>query len=290
MRESRERAGLPLVLSFVGVMTLTACLGLGLARVSGDSPRTFPVLAPTDEVTLGGAVLSVDDAARRYRPRIIELPQDRPDPVVGVSYEAWEDGPDLLLTYFITWADERHPNPVAHRLYGLYRWAFYHGREDVEYVQVRVTGSGTLSEVRFESAADVTPWSPRPVHVDAVANMEDGRMSRELADHDGDRGQRVSVPAPEAHQVTLYVATWNHLLDVVAPPGGPGPEDSPTPTFRTAAEYEAQAAARRGHPSEDSTETTARAVAGRVGGLLFLTSPLIGLLVPLLCRVRRRRV
>lgn len=289
MRDPRERARLPLALSVVGVMTLSACLGLALARLSADSPRAFPVLAPTDTVTLGSTTLTVDEAALRYRPRIVELPQDHPDPVVGMSYEAWWDGPDLLLTYFVSWADERHPDPVAHAVYGLYRWAFYHGREDVEYVQVRISGTGALSGVRFESAGDLSPWATGPEHVDAEARVSGDDLVRMLSKHDGDRPGQVTAVASEDDRVTLYVATWNHLLDVLPPPGDVGAEASPEPRFRTADEYEAQAAARRGHPSDDSKETPGRAVAGRIGTWLVLLSPAIGVLVPLLGRAFGRR-
>lgn len=289
MRTQRNGGWARPALSFVGVMTLTACLGLCLARLSGDSPRSFPVLPPDDSVSIGSSSHTVDEIARRYRPRIVELPQARPDPVVGVSYEAWTDGDDLLITYFFTWSDEVHPYPVAHALYGLYRWAYYLGRQDVEYIQVRVSGDGDVLGVRFESAADLDPWTSRPVHVDASAEPVGPTWRRYLTDDDGDRPVLVDVPAPVGERMVLYVATWNHLLDVLPPPldvgGWEEAPDSPLPVHRSASDYEAQAGARRGHPSPESTETPGRALLGQAGGVMYVSSPLVALATVL---VRRR--
>jgi hypothetical protein len=269
-------------------MTLSACLGLGLARVTGDSPRAFAVLAADDEASVGGEVLSVDALAQRYRPQIVGLPQERDDPVVGMSYEAWRDGPDLVLTYFVTWADERHPQVVPHLVYGLYRWAFYRGPSDIEYVQVRVSPAGAVREVRFESAADLDPWSPRPVHVDAVAQVSGQTLVRRLSSSDGDRAAEAEGQVDADGRVTLYVATWNHLLDVVPPPTAEaGQTASPPPVRRSAADYEDVAGARRGHPLAENAQTPARALAGHVGGLLYAGSPVVGLAVVMVRRWSR---
>lgn len=267
------------VVSFLSAMTLTACLGLALARVTANSPRAFPVLDSGSEVMLAGQPVSVDELARRYRPQVVELPRHRTDRVVDISYEAWPEGSELVVTYFVAWADEEHPNLLIDGVYGLFRWAYYHGRRDIEYIQVRLSPQGIVREVHFESAADLNPWAVVPTHVEAVATVEGQGLTRRLLDSRGDRPVEVMTSVPADGRIPMYVATWNHLFDIVPPPvTAPGAVDSPIPVHRGAASYRDDAGARRAHPSAENVQTPSRALAGRVGVLLYVTSPVFGLL------------
>lgn len=270
---------------FLGTLLVSACSGLALARLTTDSPRAYEVLAPTTTVQLGATSRTVDDLAQAFRPGIRALPRPGDDPVVAIRYEAVADGEDLLLRYFVSWADEIHPNPVAHALYAAYRWAYYGGVRDIEYVQLRIDPAAEVSEIRFETSGAADPFTPRPRHVDAIAVPDGSDWVRTLTDEADDDVPPV-LRTPRTDPVVLRVVTWNHLLDLVPAGESTGRLDSPPAVPLTDDGYRAAAAARRGHPDDRNVQTPVRDLAGSVGTALFLAAPALSLAAAVTAVVR----
>lgn len=266
--------------------------GLTLARLSTKSPRAYTVLEPSDVVSLAGEIVTVGDAAQRYRPKIVALNSSDREKIVSVTYEAQKvvRGRDtrLLLRYFLTWVDEYHPHWVVHSAYAVYRWAYYGSRKDVEYVQVEIASDGRLSRVWFESSAHLNPKVFAPVHVDAVATVDRKRgVIVRVLKQSRERARVLEVPIPEDERVVMSAVTWNHLLDLGE---DSSKSESPEVTWLSERDFVEQSAARRGHPDVTNRQTPGRAACGRMGSWLYTFSPAVWIAAMLTLRTLGRRL
>jgi len=210
---------------FLGRVTGTVCVlvtfGMGgellAAALTGRVERAYSTLDQQAMVTVAGDSLSLEAVARAYRPTVYIASQYIPPDVLNIWYQAVDRGDLLTLVYYLDWENEIHPQPIAHRLYELYRLAVYGSTHDIEFIEITVDRqTGDVAKVRYETSPAGIYNCDIPVHLVAVLKQNAARDGYEYTVSDRESGELLKTDViPGTWKVdrplTLKVFTWNHM-------------------------------------------------------------------------------
>lgn len=196
----------------LGFLVSLTVLALFLA-MTGYIPRDYDVLNPSDQIDVSGVSLTVEEAAKMYRPYFYIDPNTNSPPAIMLWWHAVDDrkNRDLVLIYHMVWEDEIHPNPVIHRIYRLYR-EIYYGTPvfDVEYVQINVSyEDGSIRRVRYEGTFSDGYYAPIHKHK-VVVIVSDGISAVENVLHTDGTVKASRQVSPPKFPLRFGVASWSH--------------------------------------------------------------------------------
>lgn len=190
------------------------------AAVTGRDRRAYRVLRPADTVILGGQPMTIVELASRYRPYVYLRETTPSPPLLWVWYEAIPRGNHIDLVYYFNWKDEVNPNPAIHRLYSVFRAAYYgFPLYDIEYFQVGIdTRDSSISRVRFETSDGNDFYQPFPTHITVIGERRaDGEFVVSQISDSGEvlSGPRPSRAGPNGVRLRVGIQTWNHLSQLL---------------------------------------------------------------------------
>lgn len=182
------------------ILPLSLLLGLFGIAFSGFSVKSYDHLLPSDVLNVAGKQSSVKALALLYAPTI------RSDSAVGnpewIWYDAVVQGDRLRLAYFPTWRSENHPNKAISLLYSLWRFLYYGGVRDIEYIAISINfEDGIVTEVEFESPEEKEYRIVKHNRIVLPADDERTIAMTPL-------GKRNGMAA------VFQIASWNHLFRI----------------------------------------------------------------------------
>jgi hypothetical protein len=210
-----------ILLFIVFVWLLLVIVGYAAAALTGRVKRAYATLPTNAVIKISGAEKGLNDWAQEYKP-VMMLRSNLPTPpLLTVLYEGIDQPDSLVLVYYHVWEDEVHPDPVYHRLYWLFRAAFYgYPVRDIEYFQITVDKqTGEVTQVLFETTPG-TDYFPRlSKHILARYHRTETGYSLTLSERDGGviSDQQNAEVQFQGHHIVVGVATWNHLTQAVKP-------------------------------------------------------------------------
>lgn len=210
-----------ILLFILVVWLLLVIAGYVSAAVTGRVKRAYATLAPNTVVKIAEVEKSLDGWAQEYRPVMMLRSRLPTPPLLKVLYEGIDQPDTLVLVYYHVWEDEVHPDPVYHRLYWLFRAAFYgYPVRDIEYFQVTVDKhSGEVAQVLYETTPGADYFPRLSKHILARYQRTATGYSLTLSERDGgyiSEQQNAEVQFQGRH-IVVGVATWNHLTQAVKP-------------------------------------------------------------------------
>lgn len=210
----------------IGAVCLLFAVGVAgeliAAALTGRVGRSYAYLPQAATVTLGGQSLSLEEAARRYRPQVYMDPQYMPPTVGTIWYQAVDQGNALTLVYYLDWDNEIHPQPILHILYEIYRQAVYGSAHDIEFIEITVDKTtGDVIKVRYETSPEGIYNRDVPVHLVAELQQTADGSGYEYTARDRDTGELLMSETLDTRwnaedPVTLAVFTWNHMYTLPA--------------------------------------------------------------------------
>ncbi|MEQ9716416.1 MAG: hypothetical protein ACTSSP_08175 [Candidatus Asgardarchaeia archaeon] len=127
--------------------------------------------------------------ASKYSPIIFTEPGDKP---IKISY-LYKDK-DNMLTYYIFWKDEYHPDHVIDSLYRFFRTFYFGSSVDIERIKIRFYENNTPELLIFETVNhEVVELL---IINKTYAQFKNGSIVKCLRDY---------------HPI-LYIVTWNHMF------------------------------------------------------------------------------
>lgn len=202
----------------IGIVLLLAIVAISIVcLLTGYTRRSYPTLEPSASVVVAGNMLSLEQLASTFQPQLF-LPEgvDSP-PALTMWWEAIDAEDSIALVYHPVWQDERHPSPVLHWIYYVYRAIVYGVPvRDIEYIQINVNRSdGSIQRVRYEgsSARSYEDWfsEHRYVTIDRVGAQYIETGTTKQNSKPTTRTVRVTSP-----QLQFGIATWNHQFVLLA--------------------------------------------------------------------------
>jgi len=185
---------------------------------SGHVERAYETLKPGELVVIGGKMVSIEEVAQKYQPRIfMPIGQESPPPL-KMWYEVIRAGDDeLVLIYRPAWENEKHPISWMHILYSVFRASYYgYPLIDSEYIQVNVsTGDGLIRRLRFETGMTNNYNILVSKHLVATATRQpNGDYLLIINERSGEIAatEVVSPLLLDGTRPCLGILTWNHLL------------------------------------------------------------------------------
>lgn len=189
---------------------------LGVLALTGRKERGYEVLSPEQSVEVAGRQVTVSRLAEEYRPKMY-LRSSTPSPeLLHVWYEAVPADSTIDLVYYHVWEDEINPHATIHKLYSLFRAAYYgYPLYDIEYFQVSVDReTGAVEGLLFETSRSEDFFQKIPEHLTArYALNPDGTYRAVFTTGDGEEtGRNPSAEVLfDGNRVLAGVQTWNHL-------------------------------------------------------------------------------
>ncbi len=210
------------ILYGISIFIVLAALLLAAAAATGYDKPAFPVLESGARVTIEGNETTISDLAAKYQP-VMALRSTTPSPpLLWVWYQAVPAKDSIDLIYYHVWQDEINPNPWVHKVYSLFRAAYYgYPLYDIEYLQVSVSPqNGAITGLRFETSPGNDYFPTLSEHKLVRYQLcADGSYEELVIKKDGEVLSR-TPGAPvffEGQHVRVGAATWNHLTRLVAP-------------------------------------------------------------------------
>jgi len=102
---------LALSIGLILILILTVSI---LCILTGDVPRSYPVLKSSDSVVVAGKTISLNQLTSTFKPQLLLLANDNSPPILTIWWEAVDVGNFIGLVYHPVWQDERHPKPILH--------------------------------------------------------------------------------------------------------------------------------------------------------------------------------
>lgn len=196
---------------------------LGLFATGRDK-RAYATLAAGETVLVGGRQVSAEGLAESCSPQMHLHSETPSPPLLWTFYEVVPDpgGGFVDVVYYFVWENEINPNPAIHRLYSLFRAAYYgYPVYDIEYLQVRIeSDSRRISDILFETATTSNYFETVKEHIVArYAAGQKGRFDETMTDQAGaPLSHREGVELFfEDHHVKVVALTWNHLTRLFGP-------------------------------------------------------------------------
>jgi len=198
----------------IGVLLLLTIAAISIVcLLTGYTWRSYPTLEPSASVVVAGDTRSLEELASTFQPQLF-LPEgvDSP-PALTMWWEAIDAEDSLALVYHPVWQDERHPVPVLHWIYYIYRAIVYGVPvRDIEYIQINVNRlDGSIQRIRYEgsSSRSYEDWvsEHRYVAIDRVGAQYVATVTTRQNSEPKTRTLRINGP-----QLQFGVATWSHQL------------------------------------------------------------------------------
>lgn len=210
-----------IVLFILVVWLLLVIAGFTAAALTGRVKRAYATLPAGAVVKIAGVEKALPDWAKEYQPVMMQRSRLPTPPLLAVLYEAVDQPEELVLVYYHVWEDEVHPDPVYHRLYWLFRAAFYgYPVRDIEFFQVSVSKqSGEVTQVLFETTPGSDYFVRLSKHILARYHRTGTGYRLTLSERDGELiSEQERAPVQfQNHRIVVGVATWNHLTQAVKP-------------------------------------------------------------------------
>jgi hypothetical protein len=127
-------------------------------------------------------------------------------------WEAIDAGDDIVLIYHPVWQDERHPVPLLHWIYYIYR-AIVYGMpvRDIEYIQININrDDGSIQKIRYEGSTATSYDQPLTEHIHVIIERSViGYREMARMQNNTFRVRNIQIAGPV---LTFGVATWSHQL------------------------------------------------------------------------------
>ena len=189
--------------------------------ITGHDQRAYSVMDPGDLVEVAGRQLSIEDLASVYQPKVFLRSTNTSPPLLWVWFEAVLNENSVDLVYYHVWENEINPNAAFHKLYSIFRAAYYgFPLYDIEYFQVSISRtSGEVVSLVFETSLGDDFSVTLSEHI--VVRYElgnDGKYMETWITRTGDEISRVAgVPVYfDGMRVLVNVQTWNHLTSILS--------------------------------------------------------------------------
>jgi hypothetical protein len=213
------------IISLCWFVAIFVLLGVGIlfaCAITGYDKRSYHVLQPDQAVKVGDLTQTVEELATDYRPKAFLRRTTPSPPLLWIWYEAVPTPNGIDLIYYLVWENEIHPDPILHKLYILFRAAYYgYPLYDIEYFQIGVSRTdGTVSRLRFETSPGDNYFSTLSEHVVVLLQRRDDGTYDEI--RTTQRGRELSRSSGitaqfDGRRVLIAVQTWNHLTRLLTP-------------------------------------------------------------------------
>lgn len=200
-----------LALIFLLIMALLAAVAL-----TGHDKRSYSVLNQHDVVIVDGKTIRISDLASKYMPKMYLRPSTPSPPLLFIWYEAALAYKTIDFIYYFVWENEVNPNKIIHKLYSVFRAAYYGTAPyDIEYFQVNVDRANeAVIRLRFETSNSDDYYQVLQEHIVAHITLKaNGDYEEVRTSQDGkelSRSPLIQVEF-ESKRVRVGVQTWNHL-------------------------------------------------------------------------------
>jgi hypothetical protein len=210
------------ILIFIFVLII----GLGIAfllagALTGRDRRAYTVLQPNEYQVVNGQSIKANELAEKYQPRMNVRNGNETPALLWTWYEIAPDTDTFDIVYYQNWENEINPIPTLHKLYAVFRAAYYgYPLFDIEFFQVRVDkATGKVVGMLFETSPADNFYVTFSEHLLARYELQsDGSFRKTLRNK---LGSVVSQSVNEVmfdgdHALTL-AQTWNHLTRLLEP-------------------------------------------------------------------------
>lgn len=242
--------------------------------LTGYQRRTYPIMSESDDVIVGGNAIPLQRLAATFQPQLVHRVGDFSPPALIMWWEAIDAGNDIVLIYHPVWQDERHPAPLLHWIYYVYR-AIVYGIpvRDIEYIQININrSSGSIQKIRYEDSTASAYDQPFAQHVQIIIERS-GADFKETArlQNSSLRVKNIRLSGPA---LTFAIATWSHQLVLLENGGGIYTVPVPMPLEHLKeGDYVKHKLARRSQGDFETQEGMIGRAAKRVVQTLFLGLP-----------------
>jgi hypothetical protein len=186
-----------------------------LCFLTGNTRRSYAVYGPSDSVVIADAPIRVEQLAASSQPQLFQRPGDFSPPALAMWWEAIDAGESIALVYHPVWEDERHPVPILHNMYLLYRILVYGlPVRDIEYIQININKiDGSILRIRYEGSSAASYNDSFPEHTYITVDRTDSIYTERVT-----TANRPSEERPihlTRSRLTFGIATWSHQLTLL---------------------------------------------------------------------------
>jgi hypothetical protein len=204
---------------FVNIFLFLLILLLSVLIVSyytGRDKRSYKTLLPSDTFIIGGNTFTIENLAQQYKPEMYLRPSTPTPKLKWIWYEATPNDRTIDFTYYFNWENEINPNKTIHKLYSIFRAAYYgYPLYDIEYFQITVNKSnGLVQRIRFETSKsdDYFPTVVEHIILGVDRDVNGNYYKTKISS----TGEKISSKEPidvefDNQRVKAGVQTWNHL-------------------------------------------------------------------------------
>lgn len=192
---------------------------LFLAYLTGRTQRDYDYSKINEFIHLANDKKTVAEVVEKFKP-VVLIDNDVETPeLMWVWYEVIEKETYYDIVYYNCWKNEINPNKNIHRLYSIFRAAYYgYPLYDIEYFQIRVSkDEGDVIAAFYETSLNDDYYQILPVHIEVkLERINDIKFYGEFYSKEDKLVKKEELePLFQQNRMLTGVQTWNHLTTVV---------------------------------------------------------------------------